>query len=46
MKTPDCVVRRLFLRYLACQFVVVQRNEFGVPEVIFAGPFQELDLDD
>jgi hypothetical protein len=32
--------------YLACRFVVAQRNELGVAEVIFACPFQGLDLRD
>ena len=31
---------------LTCRFVVAQRNELGVAQVIFARPLQELDLRD
>jgi hypothetical protein len=38
--------RALLAHNLACRFVVAQRNELGVPEVVLACPFEELDLRD
>jgi hypothetical protein len=37
---------KLLAPNVACRFVVPQRNELGVPQVIFARPLQELDLRD
>src|SRR5687767_9319801 len=38
--------RALLAHNLAWRFVIAQRNELGVPEVVLACPFEELDLRD
>src|SRR5438045_4031312 len=44
--TPYKPAQWLLPPNFACRFVVAQRDELGVPKVIFARPFQELNLRD